>query len=79
MYAMGMQFTLSRYMISTSREYLDSLMGKRVAFITPAGTRVVGTITQRPMSTSRVDLAVTTDSGKWAALGWDDTVEMLDA
>lgn len=72
--------TLDPYMLATSKAYIDRLLGTRVAYTTPAGTRIVGTITRHPMygTPSGPALAVTTDSGQWAALGYESTVELID-
>lgn len=74
-----MTITINAYKLFTSRAYINKLIGTRVAYTTPAGTRVEGTISHHPMygGGSSPALAVTTDSGQWAALGYEDTLEVL--
>ena len=70
--------TLDAYKIATSRAYINSLLGTRVAHTTPAGTRVEGVITRNPMSYGISSLAVTSSDGKWASIGHSETLELLN-
>ena len=76
---MNRKLTIDSYKLFTSRSYINKLMGTRVAFTTPAGTRVEGVIPPNPMSRGISSLAVTTDDGRWASLDSDATVEVINA
>jgi hypothetical protein len=74
---MNNTLTINSYKLFTSRAYINKLIGTKVAYTTPAGTRVVGTITRNPMSTGISSLAVITNDGRWASLGHNSTVELV--
>lgn len=74
------RITLSEYKLATSNTYRNQLLGTRVAYTTRGdGIRMEGTITERPLGPGGLALAVTTDEGRWAGIGPNDTLEVLDA
>ena len=73
-----MNITISQYRLATSRKYRNNLLGRRVTYTTLGGNTVTGTITERPINAGGLYLAVTTDSGQWAAITAGDTVTVAN-
>jgi hypothetical protein len=71
--------TISGYKLANVRSYRGELLGQPVTYTTPAGTEVVGTITEHPMHAGGLRLAVTTPEGKWASIGPNDTLTVRNA
>jgi hypothetical protein len=65
-----------------SRDYKLSLVGLRVAITTPAGTRVEGVVEMLPLTDMLRPLSgliVREDSGRWAPIGTEERLEVVNA